>query len=154
MKVLVATSDTQGARENDFSFCIEGELVTVGVQHRQARIEILDENERRPVFRGDESRDVLQRIVDVDRTPAWCAARSEHPVRQRDEAVGFAQDDFDVLVLLGLIELPREQLCRAAETAERIPDLVRELPGEAARRIELGVQNELATEAQSRLGVA
>ena len=31
MKVLVATSDTQGARENDFSFCIEGELVTVGL---------------------------------------------------------------------------------------------------------------------------
>jgi hypothetical protein len=31
MKVLVATSDTQGERENDFSFCIEGELVTVGL---------------------------------------------------------------------------------------------------------------------------
>ncbi len=31
MKVLVATSDTQGARDNDFSFCIEGELVTVGL---------------------------------------------------------------------------------------------------------------------------
>ena len=31
MEVLVATSDTQGARENDFNFCIEGELVTVGL---------------------------------------------------------------------------------------------------------------------------
>jgi hypothetical protein len=30
MKVLVATSDTQGQRGNDFSYCIEGELVTVG----------------------------------------------------------------------------------------------------------------------------
>ena len=31
MKVLVATTDTQGQRGNDFSFCIEGELVTVGL---------------------------------------------------------------------------------------------------------------------------
>ena len=31
MKVLVATSDTQGLRGNDFSYCIEGELVTVGL---------------------------------------------------------------------------------------------------------------------------
>ncbi len=31
MKVLVATSDTQGQRGNDFSYCIEAELVTVGM---------------------------------------------------------------------------------------------------------------------------
>jgi hypothetical protein len=31
MKVLVATSETQGQRENDFDFCVEGELVTVGL---------------------------------------------------------------------------------------------------------------------------
>jgi hypothetical protein len=31
MKVLVATSETQGQRTNDFSYCVEGELVTVGL---------------------------------------------------------------------------------------------------------------------------
>lgn len=31
MKVLVATNDTQGQRDNDFCYCIEGELVTVGL---------------------------------------------------------------------------------------------------------------------------
>src|SRR4029078_10624020 len=31
MKVLVATSETQGQRANDFSYCVEGELVTVGL---------------------------------------------------------------------------------------------------------------------------
>ena len=31
MKVLVATTETQGQRTNDFSYCIEGELVTVGL---------------------------------------------------------------------------------------------------------------------------
>lgn len=31
MKVLVATNDTQGQRTNDFCYCIEGELVTVGL---------------------------------------------------------------------------------------------------------------------------
>jgi hypothetical protein len=31
MKVLVATAETQGLRPNDFNFCVEGELVTVGL---------------------------------------------------------------------------------------------------------------------------
>jgi hypothetical protein len=31
MKILVATNDTQGQRDNDFCFCVEGELVTVGL---------------------------------------------------------------------------------------------------------------------------
>jgi hypothetical protein len=31
MKVLVATHETQGQRANDFCYCIEGELVTVGL---------------------------------------------------------------------------------------------------------------------------
>jgi hypothetical protein len=31
MKVLVATAQTQGLRPNDFNFCVEGELVTVGL---------------------------------------------------------------------------------------------------------------------------
>jgi hypothetical protein len=31
MKVLVATVETQGHRANDFSYCIEDELVTVGL---------------------------------------------------------------------------------------------------------------------------
>jgi hypothetical protein len=31
MKVLVATNNTQGQRSNDFCFCVEGELVTVGL---------------------------------------------------------------------------------------------------------------------------
>jgi hypothetical protein len=31
MKVLVATVETQGQRPNDFNYCVEGELVTVGL---------------------------------------------------------------------------------------------------------------------------
>jgi len=31
MKVLVATTETQGQRSNDFYYCVEGELVTVGL---------------------------------------------------------------------------------------------------------------------------
>ncbi len=31
MKVLVATHESQGQRDNDFCYCIEGELVTVGL---------------------------------------------------------------------------------------------------------------------------
>src|SRR5512140_3393805 len=31
MKILVATAQTQGARPTDFDFCIEGELVWIGM---------------------------------------------------------------------------------------------------------------------------
>jgi hypothetical protein len=31
MKVLVATAQTQGERNNDFTYCIEGELVWIGM---------------------------------------------------------------------------------------------------------------------------
>lgn len=31
MKLLVATAQTQGHRKNDFNFCIEGELVWIGL---------------------------------------------------------------------------------------------------------------------------
>jgi len=31
LKVLVATRDLQGLRSNDFCYCVEGELVTVGL---------------------------------------------------------------------------------------------------------------------------
>ncbi len=31
MKVLVATAQTQGERNNDFNYCIEGELVWIGL---------------------------------------------------------------------------------------------------------------------------
>ena len=33
MKVLVATSETQGQRNNDFDYCVEGELVTADFLH-------------------------------------------------------------------------------------------------------------------------
>jgi hypothetical protein len=37
MKVLVATAQTQGMRVGDFTYCIEGELVTVGLICRKDR---------------------------------------------------------------------------------------------------------------------
>ncbi len=41
MKALVATTETQGQRENDFCWCEEGELVTFGVECDH-RFEALD----------------------------------------------------------------------------------------------------------------
>jgi hypothetical protein len=39
MKVLVATVETQGQRPNDFNFCVEGELVTVGLVCTRDRLD-------------------------------------------------------------------------------------------------------------------
>jgi hypothetical protein len=39
MKVLVATSRTQGTRPGDFTYCVEDELVTVGLVCRRDRLD-------------------------------------------------------------------------------------------------------------------
>jgi hypothetical protein len=57
--------------------------------------------------------------IDVDRATTRHAARPKHAVGERDEPVGFTQDDLHAFMLLRLIELG-EQL-GAAWVAQGIP---------------------------------
>ena len=63
------------------------------------------------------------------------AVRREQPVHQRLQAVGFLDDHLRVLVQLRPLELALEQLRRAADAAERILDLVREVADQLAVRL-------------------
>ena len=71
---------------------------------------------------------------------------TEEPVHQVLEAVGLLDDDPGVLLLI-LIELPLEELRRAAEPGERVLDLVGELPDEEPRGLLLGVLVDLVRDA-------
>ena len=75
------------------------------------------------------------------------AVRAEQRVDERGEAVGLADDDRRVLVQRAVRELALEQLRRAAQAAERILDLVRELANHRAAAAELRQQRVLARDA-------
>ena len=90
---------------------------------------------------------MLHDLVDVDRLLARRLTGAEQRVDQRREPVGFADDHRRVLVQRAILELTLEQLRRAAQPAERILDLVRELPNHRAAAAELRQQRVLADDA-------
>ena len=67
----------------------------------------------------------------VDQRLLRRARRADHGVDQRGEAVGLTDDDAGVFAQV-LVQFALEQLRGAAQAAERILDLVRELPNHLA----------------------
>ena len=86
------------------------------------------------LLRLDELRDVLRDAVQIDLLLPRRAAGAQDSVDERREAVRFLDDHARVRLLLGIRQLPLEELRRAAQSAERIFHLVRELPDDAARK--------------------
>src|SRR5690606_18266840 len=80
--------------------------------------------------------------------------RSEQRIDERREAIGFADDDRGVLAHRRIAQLPCEQLGGAAQSAERIFDLVRQLTNHQAAAADLREQRGLARDALmlSRIG--
>ena len=76
------------------------------------------------------------------------AVGREQAVHQRLQAVGLLHDDLRVLGQLRAFELALQQLRRAAQPAERVLDLVREVADQRAARLGLVVQPLLARDAQ------
>ena len=83
-------------------------------------------------FREDQAAHPLQHLVHVERRRLRQAMGSQQPVHQRLQAVGLLHDHLRVLVQPGALELPVEQLRRAADAAQRILDLVREVANQLA----------------------
>src|SRR6266849_2734020 len=82
---------------------------------------------------------VIWRTARVRKTmllaPAWAALRAmrrKHAVHQRLQPVGLLDDPLRVFAQFGPVELALEQLRRAAQPAERILDLVREIADQLA----------------------
>src|SRR4029450_6760537 len=72
------------------------------------------------------------RLVDVGAPVRRQPVRSKKPVDERLQAVGLADDHLCVLDQLRAVELPLEELRRAADTAQRVFDLVREASDQLA----------------------
>ncbi len=66
--------------------------------------------------------------MDVDGLAVRRSARAEQRIDKAGEAIGFADDDIRVLGQLAVAELSRQKLCGSSYAAERVLDLVGELP--------------------------
>ena len=82
------------------------------------------------------------------------AVRREQAIHQRLQAVGLLHDHLRVLVQLRPLELALEQLRGAADAAERILDLVREVADQLAVGLALLEHALLARDLQLLLDVA
>ena len=123
------------------------DLVPVEPHARQARIVVaLDLHAGRRLGR-EQVPDVLHDLVDVDRLLVRRLPRAEQRVDERREPVRLGDDHRRVFVQRRVLELPLEQLRRAAQAAERILDLVRQLPDHRAAAAELRQQVVLARDA-------
>ena len=90
---------------------------------------------------------MLHQLVDVERLLAGLLSRTEQRIDETREAIGLGDDDRCVLVQRAVLELAFEQLRRAAEPAQRIADLVRELAHHRPAATELSQQCILAQDA-------
>ena len=118
--------------------------VDLGV--RQRRIVVALDQHAGARFAAQQAVHVLADLVDVDERLLRRARRADHRIDQRRQAVRLADDDAGVLAQV-LVQLALEQLRGAAQTAERILDLVRELPNHLAARVEARHQLVLARDA-------
>ena len=119
---------------------------------RQARVVVALDQHAGARFAAQQPVHVLAELVHVDQRLLRRARRAEHGVDQRGEPVGFADDDAGVFAQV-LVQLALEQLRRAAQAAERILDLVRELPNHLAAAVEARHQLVLARDALALRGV-
>ena len=83
-------------------------------------------------------------LVNVHRLHARRTSRSDHPVDQRREAIGLADDHPRVLAQRRVRQLALEQLRRPPQSPERILDLVAEPPHQVPGMGNLGEQPLLA----------
>ena len=109
-------------------------------QIRDARVVVALDNDARRSLGVDEGPHPLGDLVDVHRLHARRAPRSDHPVDQRRESIGFADDDPRVLAQRRVRKLALEQLRRPSQSAERILDLVAEPPHQVPGMGDLGEQ--------------
>ena len=69
----------------------------------------------------------VERLVDVDERGLGQAVRREQPVHQRLQSIGLLHDDLRIFVQVGPVEFAFEQLRGAANAAQRVLDLVRQV---------------------------
>ena len=128
------------------------DLVGVDFGIRQGRIVVALHQHAGARFAAQQPVHVLAHLVHVDQRLLRRPRRADHRVDQRREPVGLADDDAGVFAQV-FVQLAFQQLRGAAQAAERILDLVRQLANHLAARIEARHQLVLARDALALRGV-
>ncbi len=118
----------------------------------KARVVVAFDEHAGARFAAQQAVDVFTQLVHVDERLLRRARRTDHRVDERRQAVRFADDDARVFAQV-LVQLAFQQLRGAAQPAERILDLVRQLPNHLAARIESRHELVLARDALALRGV-
>ncbi|OPZ04581.1 MAG: hypothetical protein BWZ09_01707 [Alphaproteobacteria bacterium ADurb.BinA305] len=126
------------------------ELLAIGGELGQAEVVVGDDADRRKLGE-DQAAHAFEHVVEVDRGRAHHAMRTQQAVHQVLQAVGLGDDDVGEFAQLRVVELVLQQLGRAADAAERVLDLVREVADELAVGLLLVQQLLLARDAQLRV---
>ena len=116
------------------------------VDGRQARVVVALDRDLFGRLAAQQAIHSLQKLVHVHELLRGRAPGSEHAIEQVGEPVRLADDDARVLAQRRIEQLALEQLRRAAQTAQRILDLVRELANHETAAAELREQRVLARE--------
>ncbi len=82
----------------------------------------------------------------VDGLLVWWPAGTKQCIDETRKPVRFADHDIGVFAEFVLIQLPLEQLCRPANAAQRVFDLVRKLPDHLPPGAVLNQQRVLAAD--------
>ena len=129
------------------------ELVAVEHGARQARVVVALDQQRRRRLGAQQVKDVLAELMDVELRLLGGRFGPVMRVHQRAEPIGLADDDAGVFLERLVRQLALEQLRRAAQAAQRVFDLVRELPQHQATAVQARQHVVLARDALPLRGV-
>src|SRR6188474_11588 len=121
--------------------------IPVKTQPREARIVVALDLHGAGRLGRQQMANMLYQFVDVERLLAGLLSRTEQRIDETREAIGLGDDDRCVLMQRAVLELAFEQLRGAAEPAQRIADLVRELTHHRPAAAELSQECILAHDA-------
>ena len=129
------------------------QLLLVALQGRQTRVVIALDRDAR-ILGEDDAAHALEHLVDVEQRRPRQPMRRKQSIHQRLQPVRFLHDDLGILVQVGAFELAIQELCRAADAAERILDLVRQVADELPVGLALVEQAFLTRDPELLLDVA
>ena len=122
------------------------DVVRIDLDGRQARVVIALDRDLFGRLAAQQAIHALEKLVHVHELLRRRAPGSQHAIEQVGEPIGLADDDTRVLAQRRIEQLALEQLRGAAQAAQRILDLVRELTNHETAAAELREQRVLARE--------
>ena len=117
-----------------FSVALD-QLLEVGFDFRKTRVVGSFEADACRALGIEQLDHAFDDVMHVDRLEGDVAVRPQDTINKVSEAVGLSDDHRGVLALIGVLQLPVQQLRRSPNASQRILDFVRETPGKFAHRL-------------------